>query len=472
MKITTYTGFSKRINSTKQPTGGTEVDVYLKENTSLRNPVFRLEPVNFNINYVKAFEHYYYVTDIIAISAEQCELYCNMDDMATHKTEIGNTAAYIEYCSKQENPWIPDQRMTVTNEVKSTLGVLTLFSNMTGSYVIGVIGADETASSVAQVGFAHYWAVNAEQLGKMSEKLFDRDIWEEIVNKTGDAFNTIIEVHWVPFDITGTVGFMYLGNNSTQLQGRGLKHYINSDDLIIEKEIELEWHYGDWRDLAPYTKLSIWLPFYGNISLDPGDFISNNTQATKIYIDVSLDPIGGEICYGLRYNGHVVTYRADCSVSVPVGQIRGNKASGVIEISGGALAVGGAVAATIASEGVTAPAIAAAVGGIASIGKGIMSEFSQDVSSKGGAGTFGQTNLVHDKSSYGDISYRLLSHKLSTEPGYLMNIEGHPYFGYTPKISDFGPGYIKCAGASVNMSGLEQDKATINQYLNSGFFYE
>ena len=34
------------------------------------------------------------------------------------------------------------------------------------------------------------------------------------------------------------------------------------------------------------------------------------------------------------------------------------------------------------------------------------------------------------------------------------------------------PGYIKCINASVPISGMNQDRDTINNYLNSGFYYE
>ena len=52
MQITIFSGFSKEHNSTKQPSGGTVVNCYLKDDTSLINPVFVLDSANFSVNYV------------------------------------------------------------------------------------------------------------------------------------------------------------------------------------------------------------------------------------------------------------------------------------------------------------------------------------------------------------------------------------------------------------------------------------
>jgi len=474
MTITTYKNFQKRINSTKQPTGGTNVTALLKESTSLKNPVFQLVNADFEVNYVKWEGHYYYVNDIVSVNNDIYELYCSMDDLASHKSEIGSTKAYVEYSSNTVNKWIPDQRITVSNETTVVTGDTALFDASSGTYVLGVVGTDEStvASRTAQVGFANYWAVNASQLSSLNDYLFDTDFAEEFFNKMGDAYNAVIEVHWIPYDLgLHDLGFICLGKNSTNIQAKGLKRYVNTNNLILSKIIEIPWIYEDWRSLSPYTKLVLYLPFYGNIELDPAEFVLNDEILNKITIQVSLDPIGGEIAYGLVYGLKTATYRADCSVSIPVGQIRGNKTTGVVEIIGGAGAVVGGVISAVASEGLTVPAVAAMAGGVGSIGKGIISQFSQEVTSKGGAGMFGQSNLVQNSSYFNSIRYTLKSHKISlTNLNDLNPIEGKPL--YNVKTISSIPGYIKCAGASVNMAGLEADKAVINNYLNSGFYYE
>ena len=65
MASLTYYTFSKRSKSTAQPTGGTLIDINLKDGTSLISPVFLL---NYSgrpgFNYVNFEGRYYFVSDI------------------------------------------------------------------------------------------------------------------------------------------------------------------------------------------------------------------------------------------------------------------------------------------------------------------------------------------------------------------------------------------------------------------------
>ena len=64
MEITLY-NFSKRSNSTKQPTNGTIKHVALKSECSIYNPIFTFSTNDIDFNYIKAFSNkFYYVTDI------------------------------------------------------------------------------------------------------------------------------------------------------------------------------------------------------------------------------------------------------------------------------------------------------------------------------------------------------------------------------------------------------------------------
>ena len=71
MTITVWSGFSKRRNSTKQPSAtGTIITANLKENCSIESPVFILQGNQFNIDYVQAFGAYFYVSNIISLARD------------------------------------------------------------------------------------------------------------------------------------------------------------------------------------------------------------------------------------------------------------------------------------------------------------------------------------------------------------------------------------------------------------------
>ena len=126
MHITLYT-FSKKNNSTKQPTGGKSVNVRLKENTSVLNPVFILKDDNFHYNYCKWDNRFYFVNDIVSVTNDISEYHCSVDALASWKADIGALSEYILRSAYASDGEIPDMlypakaHPTITNKIMSTL---------------------------------------------------------------------------------------------------------------------------------------------------------------------------------------------------------------------------------------------------------------------------------------------------------------------------------------------------------------
>ena len=95
MTITIYENFSKKSNSTKRPTGGTDIECFLKENTSIENPHFILKDMTFNTNYIKWNDHYYFIDDIISLKNNLNEIVCVEDVLATYKADILKLTAFV-----------------------------------------------------------------------------------------------------------------------------------------------------------------------------------------------------------------------------------------------------------------------------------------------------------------------------------------------------------------------------------------
>lgn len=472
MQITLYKNFSKRKNSTKQPTGGTTAEVYLKENTSIENPTFLIDGIDTEVNYISAFGNYYYVSDITLGNKNIYEISCTKDVLATHKSAIGSLNAYVEYSATQKNKWIPDRRLTMSVDAHYINGQTDPIFGLGSCYVIAVAGRDVTG--LCQVGLVCYYAINAPNLQVLTDALYSDSFIDDLKKFFNDPFQCLIEAHWIPFDIGTYTNFIYLGSNMSNAQGHGLKEFAGTSTGIYYREFDIPWQYNDWRDFSPYTILRVWLPFYGMVDIDTSLLINGEHQTTKIGIRCSLDPIAGEVCYGINAGGIIQTYRADCSVPLSVGQTTGSKVAAVGEILGGVVATGAGVIGLAESAGssasVVAKGVASVAGGIASIGLGAATMFQENSSAKGGTGGFGQANLVQNFSAFGQISWHYYYHEFATEPGNINSIEGSPLFT-TRTISSLS-GYIKCAGASVSLAGKASDTEEVNTYLNTGFYYE
>lgn len=136
MEITLYK-FSKKVNSTARPTGnGTVVNVSLKSNvpvansfdqsadTYLTNPVFFLSTIDSGVsgdvnayNYCRAFGHWYWIRNIEISLDGSYTFFCEIDVLASFRTNIIGSRQYVSYGSADVNRNIDDTRIALSNLV-------------------------------------------------------------------------------------------------------------------------------------------------------------------------------------------------------------------------------------------------------------------------------------------------------------------------------------------------------------------
>lgn len=471
MQIVAYTNFVKRKNSTKQPTGGTTIEVSLKDSTSIESPTFLISGDKFDYNYINAFEHYYYVSDINSVRRGLTEIRCVQDVLATYKADISDTTAYIQYSASDYNKLLSDVRLSVTGDTQIAANRVASSLFGTGTYVIAIAGKDGTATSRALSGMVCYYAVSAQTIQNLTDDLYTDSIAEQVRNYFKSPFDALISAQWVPFAVAGgEATAIYMGNYLTTYTGITLGQYagnLQGETLTIN----IPWFYDDWRNLTPYTQVELWLPFYGGLELPVEKLINNGSFNASIRIDISTDPISGTITYGIICGYYTTTVTCACGVTLAIGQTVTGAVKGLGEIGAGITAIAGA-GLSVATGGVSIPVAMSAVGGVTSIGLGaITSQWSQSNGAKGSQGNYSIANLLREYSAYGDIKVNVYSHVLSTDSTDSINIlEGKPLYNVR-KIGDL-TGYIRCQGASVSMGGLERDKDAVNEYLNSGFYFE
>lgn len=108
MEVVLY-NFTKSENSTAIPSGGTSYNCILKTPTSVLNPVIVVEAnvLNVTYGYIPDFGRYYFVSDIVSVNNSTWELHLHVDVLATYKSEILSTEAYIARAT-YGNTNIPD----------------------------------------------------------------------------------------------------------------------------------------------------------------------------------------------------------------------------------------------------------------------------------------------------------------------------------------------------------------------------
>ena len=462
MTIKYWTSFSKRKNSTKQPSGGTSATVTLKEGTSIESPVFLLSGDLFTCTYVEAFSHYYFVSDVISVRNGLTEIHCEMDPLATHKSAIGSYTAFIERCDNYRNPMIPDPMVAMTNgeNVYTQVSTNTFFSS-TGLFCLGCISEKGSSS-----GFCSYYIMAASELQQVAQYVCNSwpvgsDFFDWLQNTFLKTFESIISCIWLPVTavtIPGTtVEEIVIGVDAINVYGFRITGTPVASDT---NTITIPGTYTDFRRGAPYTTGKLLLPCYGMIEFNPIDFVDN-----EMHIATYVDLATGDAVYHLKdKNGKFISsVTTNIGVNCPIGKVQqnsGNIISGAVSIIGGVATGIGAAAHGL--QGVTKSSMVLSASAQAI--NGLATALTPTPSLIGSAG--GRANAESNTDYVCTVIERV-----TQDPDELRTTHGWPWMK-PGTISSVGTGYIQCSNASVPIAGMAAERDAVNEYLNNGFYYE
>lgn len=471
MQLILYSNFSKRKNSTKRPSGGTEHTVRLKDGCSIENPVFLIDGIDLTVNYAKWNESYYFITDIILSNNNIYEIHCEMDVLATWKETIGASTQFVERSSSQYNVDIPDTYLSSSQKISRIDTAETSWGQLglTGCYILRTIstrGIRLYACSTLSVFSAVYTQVITPDPGD-AEQIEEYGVLATSFGKRGLAMLNITDylggVFWVPFSASSlgdrvyTLSIGMYGDIINVGDSYAVYEITNPSrgstfDLNLPQNI-----YSDFRAHSPqYSQYSLSLPGVGMVSLDPLLTRSSNT----LYIAMNVDLETGAINYRLYCNTEDITgtlvaeWNGQIGLQIPIGQMSTNGASLVSSVVG---------------------AISGIAGGIASGGvAGIVSAITVGVGNTFDIVHTALTPTANISGGNGDRASALIAIRCTVinyeTAEYATSFIGRPLYR-NKKISDLS-GFIKCAGASLDVGGVSSEKDIINSYLNGGFYYE
>ena len=125
--------------------------------------------------------------------------------------------------------------------------------------------------------------------------------------------DAIISLHMLPFEpstssaIEVTVGHFASGVNMDPMTNQF--YTINCGSLAIEE------YWGNYLDYNPYTKLTLFLPYVGEITLNP-DEVMTRTITIKYRVDAMT---GAFVAFILRDDDKIIgEYQGNCSLEVPI----------------------------------------------------------------------------------------------------------------------------------------------------------
>ena len=154
MTITFYT-FSKRRNSTRQPSGGTGYTGTLTAESGIISPTVIMDFGNtaptYNYAYITEFDRYYWITEITSIGGGLWRVSMRSDAMASFKSAIGAANKYILRAASESDGDITD--IKYPTKAGFTSNVSSVASGwaadpMLGRYVVGVVSPGGAFGSV------------------------------------------------------------------------------------------------------------------------------------------------------------------------------------------------------------------------------------------------------------------------------------------------------------------------------------
>ena len=409
---------------------------------------------------------YYFVDKIVIVGNTLFELHCSLDVLATFKSSIGSYTCFIERAASASayDTMVTDNAITVSNAFSNmqvtTISMQNSYMPASGYYfIIPVYNSTDgitlyicktlqAASNFFNYGTSFSLAGQTIQTSDF--------IWA--LQNAGFAFSTN--------DITAYMGEVMMtfycpaandwASAATNLAfGNTVITNMDQNDVLVFNQSYLTRTvtftltdpgnaYTDFRAYDPrFSEYRIYLP-------GSGDYVINAADAGKkdLKIDVSLDFLTMSISYRIYHdNGSdVALYSGKFGVPAPV---LGTK----IDLYG------------VLSDATTA-------------GKQYMSYDFYGMAGTliGTAGKVNEPQVVSKQAATGnaalikdfpDILYYVKNYASKDIP---TTVAGRPVYKNL-QISSCS-GYVKCGNASLQMTGGSIEKEMVNNFLNSGIYYE
>ena len=487
---------TKRENSTKRVSGGsTNFTCELLDETSLYEPTLKLDiasnPIGKNYCYIPDFgNRYYFITDITS-SKNFWYISCRCDVLATFKNTIGASSHYVLRAASAYDEYISDamypSKCKMSGDHTESGSVMAWGTQH--SYIVGITGYSEDILT-AQTGSVTYYQMNDAALYNFIYYLMhditqwcdiqaqgydDPGVQEALLNPIQYVVSCIglpiaMQSGW---DSASRIDFGYYGWTvaSSPASGASVKLVPRASTITESADITIHKHpqastRGKYLNGSPYSDYMFHCGPWGDIPIDPAALI----DAEKLHYEILYD-----VCQG---NGRLQISPYASSVTWPNILYSGYAQVGVpIQLSQAIinpyLATMTNIQDMTAAESTalsTAPAIVTGfnASGIADLGAqkakivydATVSKYPTPISSGSNGSML----------SFVDTYKCFLNHHWYTVVDENITELGRPL--YQVKRIDTLSGYVLCQGADIQISGTREEALAINNYMNSGFFYE
>lgn len=469
---------NKRINSTKLPTTADLLisgEVVLKMATSVDKPVFTMacgadDMAKARIcNYAEFQGNFFWVTEVKQISNTHIQYECSIDVLASYKSEILSTKAYVLYSDSSGRTDILDTRNIRTidwsykGNVHWTPNLFSLDSTG-GTFVLQCI------NPAAHVSTTAIYLLSAGQMNNLMDKIYSTaNFWDNIIKTIQNPANLMVKCYWVPcgieilqgIGVTTNVHNVWIGNYDTEVTG----FEITKLDYGSVGEVHIfdlsKIMSNDYRYDESNCILKLNLPYYGIIDVSPNIIAKTREYVITLHFDITT----GIIMYRINNSvgeasTHNQVYRTVFGTEVPLGFQSYNP---LPFIGTSVSSVGG----LIGSAGNSNVSAISMVGtGISAVGN-VVSSISSLARHNGVIGSIGSRV---DTKGNNSVTINVMTNDLAESITAKQKVLGLPLCS-TVELSTL-TGYVQCADASVSAIAMPEELSQINGLLNGGIYIE
>ena len=482
MNINLYK-FTKKENSTKQPSGtGTQFACYLKEPTSVIEPVIVIETTSntfpdYNYAYIATFGRYYYITDIIS-DGNLWQISMKTDVLATYKSNITSATLYLLRCSEGYDGSIIDNyypvKTSYTTHVEYGTSPWIHESNVnnikvsTGSFILGIV-ARPGLNDNGMYGSIKYVAMKKSEFMELVNALLDDSLYDfndsnmslELQKAIVDPMSFIKSCVWIP-DLYSTLsGFATTAASDLDIWTWTITGCENKSMLgeypyrTYNPTINITSHpaastRGSYMNCEPYTRLALRMPPFGVFELDTTMLKSSAYVRAQIVMDYT----NGLGIMELYNDSNICFMRQNAQVGVPIqlSQVAHDYINGTVN-TGKSILSG-------LQDLLTGQLFGAASNALSAVGSAaeIMKPISSSVGSNGSfGGLYGLPALYH---TFYDPVSEDLSHF------------GRPVCKDVTLSTLSSGAYVLCKNGDVGIPGTAGEQEQIRLYLETGAFLE
>lgn len=298
---------STRVDKTDYITLGKNIDILLKDRSSITDPVILLENENiFNYNYISIprFDRAYFITDVYSVRNNLWEIHCHVDVLYSFRTQIKKLNALIYRQENEKNSYLVDNQIPILSGIDITditlagqrFGInniadkdfqiaVNISTSAYNLYPIKGILTPKTLLSAATLLMTYEGLLNL-----ISN--FNSFKWTDLFPFFANPSEAVISINIFPFDLykRDSIGNYYQGiyaqagdgdtvnianapiilpNDQYVECGIGSQFYTTYyQNLSNKTPFQIPHKFNNFLDYAPFTEIELFLPGFGFVPMD------------------------------------------------------------------------------------------------------------------------------------------------------------------------------------------------------------